>query len=120
MEYLLFFSSDSTGNWCATLDDDIRKYLPPQMIATIGYNRSIRLFEKSKWDGKQESFQEAISMGMASLQVFLKYAVDCYMGGCKMVLSDVLMQYAGISNIALLKQDNDTWSITRYEDKSQL
>ena len=37
-----------------------------------------------------------------------------------MVLSDVLMQYAGISNIALLKQDNDMWSITRYEDKSQL
>lgn len=120
MDFLLFFSSDSTGNWYAILDDDVRQYLPPQMIATIGYNHSIRLFEKSMWDEKQESFQKAISMGMTSLKISLNYAVDCYVGGCKMVLSDALMQYAEISSIALLRRDNDIWSITRYEDKSQL
>lgn len=111
--YTLHFTAADDRVCRAELPEELRELLGREVIATIGRDRSLRLYSEEEWGGMMERIRRMTEEEVKRLRPFFSLAELCYDGGDVITLSDRLLSYAGIEADAVLEISDDMWSLRR-------
>ena len=114
--YTLHFTAIDDRFCRAELPEELRELFGREVIATIGRDRSLRLYSEEEWSGGMERIRRMTEEEVKRLRPFFSLAELCYDGGDVITLSDRLLSYAGIEADAVLEIGDDMWSLRRCEE----
>lgn len=109
----LHFTAAGDDVFRTEIPEELRDLFGREVIATIGRDRSLRLYSEEEWSGMMERIRRMTEEEVKRLRPFFSLAELCYDGGDVITLSDRLLSYAGIEADAVLEIGDDMWSLRR-------